>query len=94
MFNRDTKSLLKNKHNDVAKMRKRNETISKHYLSIIKRRFEYDIYKSTNNTINSEIASFMKRLLYENLAKFSQSKIFYKEIKTYFSIKALTKLVC
>ena len=84
MFNRDTKSLSKSKHSDVAKMRKRNETISKHHLSIIKRRFEYDIYRDTNNTIDSEIASFMKRLLYEDLAKFSRSKVFYKEVKTYF----------
>ena len=94
MFNRDTESLLKSRHSDVAKMRKRNETISKHHLSIIKRRFEYDIYRNTNNTINSEIASFMKRLFYEDFAKFSRDKIFYKEMKTYFSIKALTKFVC
>ena len=94
MFNRDTESLLKSRHSDVAKMRKRNETISKHHLSIIKRRFEYDIYRDTNNTIDSEIASFMKKLLYENLAKFSRSKIFYKKMKIYFSIKTLTKFVC
>ena len=84
MFNRDTESLLKSRHSDVAKMRKRNETISKHHLSIIKRRFEYDIYRNTNNTINSEIASFMKKLFCEDFAKFSQSKIFYKKMKIYF----------
>ena len=95
MFNRDTESLLKSKHSDVAKMRKRNETISKHHLSIIKRRFEYDIYiyENTDITINSEIASFIKRLFSENLAKIFRSKFFYKEMKSYFSIKALTKFV-
>ena len=94
MFNRDTESFLKSRHSDVAKLRRRNETISKHHLSIIKRRFEYDIYRNTDNTIDSEIASFMKRLLYENLAKFSQSKIFIKRWKLIFSIKTLTKFVC
>ena len=94
MFNRDTEFLLKNKHSDVAKMRRRNETISKHHLSIIKRRFEYDIYRDTDITINSEIVSFMKKLLSENLAKFFRSKFFYKKMKIYFSIKILTKFVC
>ena len=94
MFNRDTESLLKNRHSDVAKMRKRNETISKHHLLIIKRRIEYDIYRNTDITINSEIASFMKRLFSENLAKLFRSKFFYKKMKIYFSIKALTKFVC
>ena len=94
MFNRDTEFFLKSKHSDVAKMRKRNETISKHHLSIIKRRFEYDIYRNTNITINSEIASFMKKLLNEDFAKFFRSKFFYKEMKIYCSIKILTKFVC
>ena len=94
MFNRDTKFLLMNKHSDVARMRRQNETISKHYLLIIRRKFEYDIYRDTDITIDSEIASFMKRLFSEDLAKPFRSKIFYKEVKTYFSIKALTKFVC
>ena len=94
MFNRNTESLLKNRHSDVAKMRRRNETISKHHLSIIRRRFEYDIYRNTDITIDSEIASFMKRLLSEGLAEFFRSKFFYKGVKTYFSIKALTEFVC
>ena len=75
-------------------MRRRNETISKHHLSIIKRRFEYDIYRNTDITINNEIASFMKRLLSEDLAKLFRNKFFYKKMKTYFSIKVLTKFVC
>ena len=29
MFNRDIEFFMKNKHNDIAKMRKQNETISK-----------------------------------------------------------------
>ena len=94
MFNRDTESLLKSRHSDVARMRRRNETISKHHLSIIRRRFEYDIYRNTDITIDSEIASFMKRLLSGDLAESSRSKFFYKEVKIYFSIKALTKFVC
>ena len=84
MFNRDTESLLKSRHSDAARMRRRNGTISEHHLSVIRRRFEYDIYRGTDNTIGSGIASFMKRLLYEDLAEPSQSKIFYKGMKTYF----------
>ena len=94
MFNRNTEFLLKSKHSDVAKMRKRNETISKHHLSIIRRRFEYDIYRNTDITIDSEIVSFMKKLFSENFAKFFRRKFFYKEMKIYFSIKTLTKFVC
>ena len=55
---------------------------------------EYYIYKDTNITTNNEIASFMKKLFYENFTKLFQNKIFYKEMKIYFSIKVLTKFVC
>ena len=65
-------------------MRRRNGTIPEHHLSVIRRRFEYDIYRGTDNTIGSGIASFMKRLLYGGLAEPSQGKIFYKEMKIYF----------
>ena len=96
MFNRDTESLLKSRHSDAAKMRRRNETISEHHLSVIRRRFEYDIYiyEDTDITTDSGIASFMKRLLSGDLAEPSRSKFFYKGVKTYFSVEALTEPVC
>ena len=64
------------------------------HLSVIRRRFEYGIYRDTDITIDSGIASFMKRLLSGGLAEPFRSKFFYKGMKTYFSIKVLTKPVC
>ena len=94
MFNHETGFFLKNKYNDVAKKRKRNETILKTSFDDYKNdEFWYDILTSTIIKIEQRKFFVHNKNVLKDFTKLFGNVFIYKKMKIYFSIKIWSKFM-